>query len=125
MYCRNCGSLNIDNAWKCVNCGTILQGTASPVAAAPRMTIPSYLAQAIILTIVSLWCCLPLPLGVVAIVYAAQVNSKFTAGGIPGAQQASQKEEKRWWLTLGKGLFVVLRFIIFFGLRGVFPQHNR
>src|SRR2546425_5207782 len=103
MYCRNCGSLNIDNAWKCVNCGTILQGTASPVAAAPRMTIPSYLAQAIILTIVSLWCCLPLPLGVVSIVYAAQVNSKFTAGGIAGGPPTAPKDKIRCWVTLRTG----------------------
>ena len=123
MYCRNCGSLNIDNAWKCVNCGTILQGTASAVAAAPRMTIPSYLAQAIILTIVSLWCCLPLPLGVVAIVYAAQVNSKFTAGDIAGAQQAS-KNAKMWcWITLGTGLLVVLVYIILLALGVLSNMH--
>jgi len=87
------------------------------------MTIPSYLAQAIILTIVSLWCCLPLPLGVVAIVYAAQVNSKFTAGDIAGAQQAS-KNAKMWsWITLGTGLLVVLVYIILLALGVLSNMH--
>ena len=47
--------------------------------------IPSYLFLAIITTIL---CCLPL--GIVSIVYAAQVNSKQMAGDIEGARKASQ-----------------------------------
>jgi hypothetical protein len=46
--------------------------------------IPTYLAQAILCT---LFCCLPF--GIVAIVYAAQVNGKLAMGDYYGAQSAS------------------------------------
>ena len=47
--------------------------------------IPNYLVQAILVTI---FCCLPL--GIVAIIFAAQVNGKVAAGDIAGAQSSSR-----------------------------------
>ncbi len=62
-------------------------------------TVPNYLVQAILCT---LCCCLPF--GIVAIVYAAQVNGKLQAGDYAGAQAAS-KNAKLWcWLAFGIGL---------------------
>jgi len=54
----------------------------SPQGAAP----PNYLVWAILSTI---FCCLPL--GVASIVFAAQVNSKWAAGDVAGAQESSRK----------------------------------
>src|SRR5262245_2690227 len=48
--------------------------------------IPNYLVQSILVT---LFCCLPL--GIVSIVFAAQVNSKVAAGDYAGAQKASDQ----------------------------------
>jgi len=49
-----------------------------------RPNIPTYLAQAILCT---LFCCLPF--GIVAIIQAAQVNGKLSAGDYAAAQKAS------------------------------------
>lgn len=50
---------------------------------------PNYLVWAILST---LFCCLPL--GIVSIVYAAQVNSKYSAGDVVGAQASSAKAKQ-------------------------------
>lgn len=69
--------------------------------------VPNYLPQAILSTI---FCCLPF--GIVAIVYAAQVNSKLAAGDYEGAQSAS-KSAKLWsWISFGSGLAVFLIYVI-------------
>jgi hypothetical protein len=74
--------------------------TPAPITAPkPRVEIPTYLVPAILST---LFCCLPF--GVPAIVYAAQVSSKQSAGDIAGAQTAS-KNAKTWcWVAVGVGV---------------------
>ena len=47
-------------------------------------SVPNYLVPAIISAV----CCFPL--GIISIVFAAQVNGKVAAGDIPGAMQASK-----------------------------------
>jgi hypothetical protein len=70
-------------------------------------SVPTYLAQAILCT---LFCCLPA--GIVAIVYAAQVNGKLAAGDYPGAALAS-KNAKTWtWVSFGIGLAVIVIYIV-------------
>lgn len=54
---------------------------------------PTYLVGAILST---LFCCLPA--GIVSIVYAAQVSSKFSSGDYRGAQDASNKA--RTWMIV-------------------------
>ncbi|MFO6453177.1 MULTISPECIES: CD225/dispanin family protein [unclassified Aeromicrobium] len=68
---------------------------------------PNNLVWAILTT---LFCCLPL--GVVSIVYAAQVNGKFAAGDLAGAQESSRKA-KQWaiWSAV-VGLVVIVIYII-------------
>jgi hypothetical protein len=66
-------------------------------------SINNYLAPAILCT---LFCCLPF--GIVAIVNAAQVNSKLSAGDYEGAE-ASANQAKTWcWVSFGLGLVGVL-----------------
>lgn len=66
------------------------------------MEVPAtYLAQAILVT---LFCCQPF--GIVAIVYAAQVNSKLTAGDHAGAADSSAKAKMWCWVAFGLGLAI-------------------
>lgn len=65
----------------------------------PREEIPNYLVQSILVT---LCCCLPL--GIVAIVYSAQVNSKKDQGDFPGAWEASKKAKTWAWVAFGLGI---------------------
>jgi len=77
-----------------------------------RPRIPSYMAQAILCT---LFCCLPF--GIVAIVYAAQVNRHLAAGNYAQAQEASDKAKMWCWLSFGIGLGVTVLYF-FFVIRG-------
>ncbi len=61
----------------------------------------NHLALAIITTII---CCLPA--GIVSIVYATQVNSKYNAGDYEGAVRAS-KNAKTWWIVSAVAALVI------------------
>ena len=105
MNCPNCGTSNLDNASVCVNCGRSLS------AAAPSYTPPpNYLWQSIVVT---LCCCLPL--GVVAIIFAAQVNSKWAQGDVAGAQEASRKAKMFVMIGAAVGLVVIILSLILNG----------
>ena len=69
-----------------------------PQAIAP---IPTYLWQSIVVTLL---CCLPF--GVVAIVYAAKVDSLRNAGDIHGAMAASRSAKT--WCLVGGGIGLVI-----------------
>ena len=74
---------------------------------------PNYLVFAILTTI---FCCQIL--GIVSIVFAAQVNSKWNSGDIQGAMEAS-KNAKLWaWIAFGSGLIigVVVMLLAVFGV---------
>lgn len=60
---------------------------------------PNYLVWAILATI---FCCIPF--GIVAIVFAAQVDSKWSKGDTAGAEQASRNAKTWCWVTAGTGL---------------------
>lgn len=75
---------------------------------------PNHLVWAILST---LFCCLPL--GIAAIVFAAQVNAKWTAGDVAGAQAASEKAKKfSLWATIIGLVFLVL-YVILVAVAGV------
>lgn len=71
--------------------------------AVPPQAVPNYLIQAILCT---LCCCLPF--GIPAIVHAAQVNTKLTAGDYEGARASSEKAKMWCWVSLGLGIIANL-----------------
>jgi len=106
MFCPKCGTTNDDNAWRCVQCQTVLQQAPPSVAGGPPVVVPNYLWQAIVCTVC---CCMPL--GIPAIVYAAQVNSKVLQGDIAGARNSS-KNAKMWcWIAFVSGLLFTLIYV--------------
>lgn len=69
---------------------------------------PNYLVWAILST---LFCCLPL--GIASIVFSAQVNSKFAAGDVAGAQNASKKAKTfALWATIVGAVVAVLYILL-------------
>jgi hypothetical protein len=70
-------------------------GSPPPVQA----TIPNYLIPAILVTI---GCCLPM--GIAAIVYGAQVNTKLAAGDVAGAKNSSDLAKRWCWIAFGSGI---------------------
>lgn len=93
MYCVHCGAERPDNATVCPSCGRTIQNFSVP------QNIKNYLVESILVT---LCCCLPF--GIVAIVYAAQVNSKLALGDGSGAEASSQKARKWALIALILGL---------------------
>ena len=79
----------------------------------------NYLIQSILIT---LFCCQPF--GIVGIVFASQVNSKYSAGDYKGALQAS-KEAKKWtkWGFLS-GIFLGILFLVIYGAIIFFAYEN-
>jgi uncharacterized membrane protein YvbJ len=104
LYCRKCGAENPDHAVLCVKCGESLQPAAP--AAGPQ-TVPNHLVEAILVTI---FCCL-IP-GIVAIVYAAQVNGKLAAGDYAGAVDSSNKAKTWTRVSFGLGLAAIAVYVI-------------
>ena len=101
MYCTSCGTSRPEGMSVCPNCGT----AALVVAGPPK--IQNYLVPAILIT---LCCCVPA--GIVAIIYAAQVNSKLAAGDVAGAQ-ASARFAKIWsWVGVGGGVLLGIIYAI-------------
>lgn len=119
MYCQKCGHENYDSAIQCSACGEILvpvtkppADTLPPLSSYPpaRMHVvgpPNHLVWAILATLL---CCLPS--GIVAIVYAAQVDSKFMAGDVAGAQYASDQAKLWSWISAGAVLVIVAGYLM-------------
>lgn len=136
MYCTTCGNENSDDARFCTACGHPQQANAAPQdvpvvesgsqvppftseghaeqqfappsSPLPQESIPNYLPQAIGVTIC---CCLPA--GIVAIVYAAQVNGKVSSGDLAGAREASNNARTWAWVSFGLG---ILSGVIYAGI---------
>lgn len=119
MHCTSCGNTLPPNATICPTCGVPVAfpqgaaasgGTYAPpppsyqggYGTAP-VNVPNYLVQSILVT---LCCCLPL--GIVAIVFAAQVNGKLAAGDVAGAMKASANARLWCWLAFGIGLAIII-----------------
>ena len=79
----------------------------------PPLRPKNWLVEAILVTI---FCCLPF--GIAAIVFAAQVNSKFDAGDYEGALKASREAAKWTKISFFTGLAVIALYLIFIFLLG-------
>lgn len=102
MFCTSCGVARADDATVCANCGERIRRFP------PLPKIDNYLVHAVL---ASFCCCLPL--GIVAMIYAAQVNSKLHAGDVAGAT-ASSKNAKMWsFIALGAGVLTWVAFGVF------------
>lgn len=86
--------------------------TPPPSSGAPA-SVPNFLVPAII----SLFCCLPL--GIVGVIFAAQVNSKVAAGDIAGAQDSAKKAKMFSYIAIGLGLLFIICYVLFFLIMGV------
>lgn len=84
------------------------QNWTPPPPAGGSATVPNYMVPAII----SIFCCWPL--GIPAVVFAAQVNNKVTAGDIAGAQESSAKANKFMKLAFIVGIILWVLGIIFY-----------
>jgi hypothetical protein len=69
-------------------------------------TVPNNL----VIAIISILCCLPL--GIAAIIFATQVNSKAAAGDIAGAQEAARKAKLFAMIGIGLGLLCIIIYVI-------------
>ena len=86
--------------------------TPPPSSGAPA-SVPNYLVPAII----SLFCCTPL--GIVAVIFAAQVNTKLAAGDTAGALDASKKAKMFSFISFGLWLLAVVCYVLFVVIMGV------
>ncbi len=113
-YCPQCGEKNSGNTKFCSNCGIGLHasGIHAPHTGPVSPHIDNHLIKAILVT---LFCCLPF--GIVAIVYAAQVDGKVREGNIEGAIEASEQANKwgNWSIWFGVAVIVLN---ILFGIIG-------
>lgn len=114
MFCRECGESIPDDSEYCPECGRPTGVTRPPAGAAaswrpggPAVAVPNYLVQSILLTI---FCCLPA--GIVAIVRAAQANSKSAAGDYDGALAAAKAARTWCWLSFGAGIVVLMGYAL-------------
>lgn len=81
------------------------QYTPTPHPAGPPK---NWLVESILVT---LFCCLPF--GIVGIINATNVNSKFAAGDVAGAAKASEEAKK--WMKIGFfiGIGVIVLYLIY------------
>jgi len=91
---------------------------ASPYPAAPQYAggyaqpaPPNYLVWSILATV---FCCLPL--GIAAIVFSSQVNSKWMAGDHAGAQESSRKAKLFTIWAVVAGVVVGIVYAILIGV---------
>ena len=86
--------------------------TPPPSSGAPA-SVPNYLVPAII----SLFC--GLPLGVVGVIFAAQVNGKVAAGDTAGALDSSKKAKMFSFIAIGLGLAGIICYVLIWVILGV------
>lgn len=87
-------------------------GTSAVNSGVPRNKPDNYLVPSIF----SMLCCC-VPLGIVALVYANQVDSKYNSGDYEGAEQSAASAKMWVWIAFGLGLvswFCGLIFWFFF-----------
>ncbi len=131
VFCVNCGSENPADARFCRQCGQGLgvsqpapppftgqgqpsRGLSGPFTAPPppQYGAPTHIDNNLIWAILATICCC-VPTGIVAIVFAAQVNSKLAQGDVAGARRYANNA--RTWAVISAVLGAITGVIYFFG----------
>ncbi len=89
--------------------------TPPPASGTPATSVPNHL----VLAILSIFCCIGMPLGIVATIFAAQVNGKVAAGDIQGALDSSKKAKMFSFIAIGLGLAGIICYVLFVVIMGV------
>jgi hypothetical protein len=95
-----------------------LPGSGQPPYPAATVNVASHLVMAILAT-----ACCCLPLGIVSILYAAQVGTKLRAGDVAGAQHASSRAQL--WAIIGiilGAIAIAIGVIVQLGQQGLFEK---
>ena len=119
-YCSNCGMNHPDADNHCTNCGTALPSAGSAVESKvnnaiqppvnqPPVRIESHLVKAIIS---SVCCCLPL--GIAAVVFAAQVEPNLKAKNYEAASEASKKANLWGNVAIGVGIIMQILWLVLY-----------
>lgn len=118
-FCTKCGTAAIaDTQQFCMSCGSNLQvpmatdstqthnrpNFGNPAPTNTNQPPKTWLLESILAT---LFCCLPL--GIVGLMQATKVESKFYAGDIDGATKASEEAKK--WAIISAIAGVIIGFI--------------
>lgn len=77
-----------------------------PPSSGASTSVPNYLVPAII----SLVCCLPL--GIVAVIFAARVNGQVQTGDTAGALDSSRKAKMFSYIGIGLGLVWIAIWVV-------------
>ncbi len=126
MICPKCGANNLEGAVVCSACGNSLTSAPpySPTSPsgipgqAPTM-VPNYLVPAILVTI---FCCLPL--GIPALIFSSQVNTKLALGDYNGALESSKKAKLWTMIAAGVGVVGLILYIIVMVIFGAIGAAN-
>lgn len=86
--------MNDNNCGHAVNDDVVGRPQCGKASDMSTMTVPNHLVGAIAST-----CCCCMPAGIVAIVYACQVNAKLAHGDVAGAQKSSRNARR--WIVVG------------------------
>lgn len=92
---------------------------APPLDDIPPLKPSNWLWQSIVVTIL---CCVPFPLGIIGVIYAARVDSLYFAGRYEESERMSRKA--RMWTLISIGvafIYVVLWSIMF--VTGSLPEY--
>ena len=111
MYCHVCGKHNPDHAASCHSCGAEF-GNPYQTPTAHGVAMPTQINNYLVPAIFATMCCC-LPFGIVAIVYAAQVNARLAGGDVQGAHLAAQNAKMWFWIAFGLGLVPQLLYFGF------------
>ncbi len=89
--------------------------SATPPMPQAHGSIPNYLAWSIISTVLATCLCCPLGLiGIVAIVFSSQVNSKLNQGDVDGARRASANAKTWCWVATALAIIgLVINIVVF------------
>jgi hypothetical protein len=80
----------------------------------PGVNVSNYLVPAILCTV---FCCMPL--GIAAIVFAAQANSKAAVGDLTGAWESANRAKKFCWISFWLAIVPIVLYILVIAVVGI------